>query len=451
MRARWLRLLAIPMAVLLLVAGCSGGDARKAPRAAVPTLAAAPAGPPPRTGGALLAAASSDDPTSLKLGRFDPRSLEPLPGPSLKLDGNWAVAAVAPDRSTAVLANQGYGRLALVDLARMRQLGTLDVEPGGWPAGSSWVGRSRVLLAWSGLDGGASSVVLVLEAAAGQFRLLRQQRVDGTLLTSARSAGGLVLLVAPVGSIGPARLVVVDGDTRIRTVTLSGIAAGNEQLASGGSCPRARQAVPGLAVDLAGARAFVVAASTPVAEVDLGSLRVAYRQLGQPGSLLRRLARWLVPPAEAKEVSGPARSAVWLGDGLLGVTGSDASFDGGRSYNERPSGLELIDTSSWTARMIEPHASGATLAAGRLLTYGVGFGEHNQGYGLTVFGPGNRQPVHLLGSRQVVWVVAAGDLAYALLSDDNGANRYAVVDLRANRVLREASGDVPQLLVPDQP
>ncbi|HEX6678089.1 MAG TPA: hypothetical protein VF486_24115 [Actinomycetes bacterium] len=449
MRARWWRLLAIPMGALLLVAGCSGGEARRAPRAAAPTLA--PGSPPARTGGPLLGATWSDNPTALKLGRLDPRSLAPLPGPGLKLDGNWTVAAVAPDRSTAVLADQESGRLVLVDLDRMRQVGTLDVPAGGWPAGSRWVGPSRVLLAWAGVNGGATNDVLLLDAAAGRFRLLRQQRVDGAVLTAARSAGGMVLLVAPVGSIGPARVVVVDGDARIRTVTLSGLAAGNEQVDSGGSDPRARQALAGLAVDPVGARAFVVAASTPVAEVDLGSLRVGYHRLGRPGSLLQRLARWLVPPAEAKEVSGPARSAVWLGDGLLGVTGSDASFGGGNSYRERPSGLQLIDTSSWTERMVEPHATSATFAAGRLLTYGVSFGERNQGYGLTVFGPGNRQPVHLLGARQVVWVVAAGSLAYVQLSDDQGSGGYAVVDLRADRVLREAPGDMPQLLVPDQP
>ncbi len=183
----------------------------------------------------------------------------------------------------------------------------------------------------------------------------------------------------------------------------------------------------------------------------MASLAVAYHRLGRPTSPLQRLASWLLPAAEAKESSGPARNVLWLGDGLLAVSGVDASAVAGGGYAELPAGLELVDTRTWTVRRIEQHASNATLVGGRLLAWGVRFGpDRNQGYGLTVFGPGERRPVHLLGSQQVAWVQVGGDLAYASLSEGNQP-AYAVIDLRSNRVLRRAQGDPPQLVLPGQP
>jgi hypothetical protein len=72
-----------------------------------------------------------------------------------------------------------------------------------------------------------------------------------------------------------------------------------------------------------------------VAEVDLASLRVTYRRLRQPASLLRRLAHWLVPPAEAKLNAGTWRSACWLGDGSLAVGGTRPTS----SATRRPSNV----------------------------------------------------------------------------------------------------------------
>ena len=68
---------------------------------------------------------------------------------------------------------------------------------------------------------------------------------------------------------------------------------------------------------------------------------------------------------------------------------------------EVPSGLELIDTANWTARQVDRH-SGSAMVAGRLLAFGTAFGTGqdgaNQGYGLTLYGPGDRQPVHRFGA-----------------------------------------------------
>ena len=80
-----------------------------------------------------------------------------------------------------------------------------------------------------------------------------------------------------------------------------------------------------------------------------------------------------------------------------------------RATTERsPPGWELIDTADWTVRQVDRHSSSAVLVAGRLLAFGTAFGTGpggaNQGYGLTLYGPGDRQPVHWFGAKQVSWI-----------------------------------------------
>jgi hypothetical protein len=444
---RWWRLLAVPLSGLLLVAGC-GGAARKmagtAPAPALPPAAVRPAVPP-------LGATYSEANQSLTITPLDPQQLRPLSGRRLEVKGgSWSVTAVTPDRTLGVLTNE-IGDLTVVDLARMRNLGTVRLTPigvqTGWVAAASFIDRSRVLLARCFGDDNSSTMQSLLVDLAGR-RVLRQQQVSGQLLASARMAGGrIAALLGPVGTIGTARLALLGADGGIRTVTLDGITAGFERLDDGGSDPRARQAVPGLAVEPTGRRAFVVAAGQPAAEVDLQRLTVGYHPLRRPTSPLRRLASWLVPPAEAKEISGPTRSAAWVGDGLVAVWGGNARMDP-KGYVQDPSGLELVDTSTWTVRTVDRTAGSASLVGGRLLVWGVSFGPGgNRGYGLTVFGPGERRPVHLLGSQEVTWVQVNGDLAYVSLSDGN-ASAWAVLDLSSQRVLRRASGDMPQLVLP---
>jgi hypothetical protein len=331
----------------------------------------------------------------------------------------------------------------------MRSLGTIGVRSLTWTRTSRWVGRSRLLLVLGELPVSRHSVVLTLDTHAR--RVLQRQRLPGPVLSSGHLPDGLVLLLTPAKGIGPATLAVVDDDARIRTVTLSGIAAGSESVETG-ALPVDRQAFPGLAVDPAGRRAYVVAAGAPVAEVDLTTLRVGYHRLATPTSPLRRLANWLLPAAEAKGATdGPARSALWLGEGLLAVAGLDAEAsntkEGAREV-QRPSGLELIDTRSWTVRMLDPHTSGIMLAGGRLFATAYRYDSNDgepKGHGLTIYGPGDRRPVHLMGSDLVWDVQVHDDLAYA-----RRGSGYSVIDLRANRVLRHEQRELPAFLEPDQ-
>lgn len=446
------RLLAVPAAGLLLIAGCLGtGDGtRETPQASKPpTLPTASSGTTD-TGDQPLGAIVREAPASLKLAKLDPRSLAPLPGRHLDLPGPWQVLSVAPDRSTAVLGNQASSKLAFVDLAAMRSLGTVRVESLAWTRTSRWIGRSRLLLVTGEFPVSRHSIMLMLDPHAR--RVLHRRRLAGPVLTSGHLPGGLVLLLAPERGIGPATLAVFDERARVRTVTLSRIVAGSESVGTDELLVD-RQAVPGLAVDPAGRRAYVVAGDAPVAEVDLTTLRVGYHRLGRPTSLLRRLASWLLPLAEAKgATSGPTRSALWLGDGLVAVAGSHAvatSTRQGVRQLVRPSGLQLIDTHSWTVRLLDPHTSSIVLAGGRLFASGYRYDSDGEfrGYGLTIYGPGERRPVHLMGSKAVFRVQVHGDLAYVRANSIG----YSVVDLRSNRVLRRERKDLPALLEPNQP
>src|SRR4029453_2428389 len=111
--------------------------------------------------------------------------------------------------------------------------------------------------------------------------------------------------------------------------------------------------------------------------------------------------------------------ALWLGAGQLAVTGYDGSAKG--QHMEAPSGLQLIDTTTWTVRQVDRHASSAVLAAGRLLAFGTAFGT----------GPGRCQsglraaPVRAgrppagasVRAKQVGWIQANDEFAYVQLLD----------------------------------
>jgi hypothetical protein len=320
-----------------------------------------------------------------------------------------------------------------------------------------WLGPSRLLAVVDqpfgdpGAELGDAAVVLVDPLAR---RVVHRQNLHSRVHSAVFLGGRAVLLTTPVDGIGPAGLAVVDDQGQVRTAPLRAISAGFDEPAEWGPSSVAERREAGLAVDLAGGRAFVVAAGAPVAEVDLTSLRVAYHGLSQPASLLRRLAGWFVPPADAKLVSGPLRQACWLGDGLLAVWGSETRVvrDAGEELGvaETPSGLKLVDTRRWTVLQVHPEATAVRWRDGRLLAFGVRWYELERpgGIGLTVYGPGDRRPLRLFRNRPVHEVHVNGDLAYAASwADDFDKSEVAVVDLRSGRVLTTRRGAPPYLLL----
>jgi len=136
-----------------------------------------------------------------------------------------------------------------------------------------------------------------------------------------------------------------------------------------------------------------------------------------------------LPAAEAESVHGPVRRAAWLGGGLLAVWGHDDSEPVVRGsvveQRSRPAGLRVVDTRTWRAVTVHANAGAVAAAGGRLLAWGRLLGPPPsadvnvpavRAFGLTVFGPGDRRPLHLFGSRQVSWLQVSGGRAYVDLT-----------------------------------
>ena len=383
--------------------------------------------------------------------RLDPRTLRPLPGPRIRLRYGVSGYGWSPDRSLLVLGDVDDDVLHLVDPVRLRRLGTVRFGiVARAPRWLAWLGPRRLAVV-AGDPGDGAHLLLVDPVAR---KVLSRRQLEPAGLSVVPAGDRLVLLQSPSDRLGPVRLLVVDARGRVRTAGLPGVTAGVQSPPNWdrpGAYAVSRDAA--LAVDFEGGRAFVAAAGATVAEVDLASLQVTYRHLRQPVSLLRRLARWLVPPAEAKLSAGTWRSACWLGDGSLAIMGTDTSVTGKvpaeRRMVVRASGLKLLDTRSWTVRPLDPAATAARWEAGRLLAFGTVWdpgSERERGVGLTVYGPGDRRPRHLLGTQAVMDAHLDGDLVYA--SVDNGNEQWGrvVASLGSGRVLASSPAPLPFLL-----
>ncbi len=420
------------------VAGCSlGGD-----QEAAPTLSQA-------SRGTVLGIVWQKDGSAL-LRRFSRTSLAPS-SRAVTLGHNGGAWSFSPDESFVALAGAAPLEIRIVDIRRMHLDMVLPLPrdfagPPEEPAVASlaWPTERRILalVEW----GAWNHALVVIDPFEG--RIVSREAIEGTLVALARTHDGLALLLAPIGSIGPARLLLVDGAGDQRSIALAGVPAGLETIDAQHSVQRL--AIPALAVDPAGARALVVPAAGPVADVDLASGRVGYHDLHEPVSLLGRLRNWLEPAAEAKTAEGPEREAVWVGGHLVAVFGRDTHEPANGGEQTTPAGLALIDVRRWTKRILDEHASQFSLSAGTLLAYGTTWTDATQekGMGLTGYGLDGQERFHLFENKPIYFVETAGAYAYVW----RGGQSPVAVDLRAGKVSGELEryrgSDLPALVVP---
>ena len=282
---------------------------------------------------------------SLGLSRIDRETLRPLPGRRVPVAREPLGWSFAPDRSRLALGSVARGaKLRLIDLRAMRMLGDITVSRRGSGIATAWAGPRRVLsvVVTPGCCGAGDTVVAGVDAV--RRRVLWRRQLGGSLQAGERFRRGLVLVLGPPGhSIGPSRLVRIGPRGGVRSTMLPDILSGTEP---GGRVTRSWD--PGLALDRAGGRAFVVQAEAPVAEVDLATMEAQSHTLG--------------PAARAADaLAGPERHALWLGGGVLAVTGLDRE--------DTPAGLTLVDTRSWSAERIDQRTTDLTLAGDTLLAY----------------------------------------------------------------------------------
>jgi hypothetical protein len=429
--------------VSALTAGALGLGLGLSPVQAGPTRQLPLRAPQKLTVGPLLGFVSGRDPNNgVRLARVDPRTLRPTGSRSLRLPfaDAWAVA---PGGRTLALAvhpdpvNEANS-FKVVKLPSLRW-SPGAVRLGAGVSGLAWISPHQVV-ALVGKFVCCPAPLKVVVVNLKSKRVVRKERIRGTVLHIARSARGLVLLTGPTDAIGPASLVVADA-RGVRATRLPSIRAG--EVPGGGGISKWR--LPGLAVDPAGAKAYVADPNGQVAEIDSRTLVVSYHEPIAQRSLLTRLDGWLEPTASAKGDSGPVRQAQWIGNGFVLVSGSNLD-DSENQLASDPAGLELIDTRSWTAHVLAADADSFTVANGVLLVTGSRWrGNMNPtGMGLEAYGP-DATGLFALFPGLDVWVdhVARGRAYIAVY----GSKRERVVDLGSGRVIGTTTAEAPGLLL----
>jgi hypothetical protein len=385
------------------------------------------------------------------LRRFDRTSLTPASQP-VELGHNGGAWSFSPAESKVAVAGGAPLEVRIVDVRRMRLEDVIALprsfaRPPEEPAVAvlAWPTARRILalVEW-GAWGHALVVVDPVER-----RIVSRETIEGTLVGQARTDDGLALLLAPPARIGPSRLLMIDGAGEQRSIALAEVPAGFETIDPQRAVQRLE--LPAVAVDPTGARALVIPAAGPLAEIDLATGQVAYRNVREPVSLLGRLRNWLEPTAEAKAAEGPTRQAAWVGADLVAVSGQDAHRLAGGHEQTTPAGLALIDVRHWTKRTLDEHASQFSFSAGTLLAYGTTSNSATQetrGMGLTAYGLDGKRRFHLFADEPIYYLETAGSYAYVWR---DGASPVAV-DIRSGSVSRELDryrgSDLPALMVP---
>jgi hypothetical protein len=338
--------------------------------------------------------------------RLSERTLAPISRP-VPLRGYAWGSAVAGDSVAIGVAGGSRVRLAgaylqLADLRRGRSRGLVRLtRRGGAATAVAWPSRRRVLALVGARADGRSSVVVVDPVAR---RVLRRAPLAGDVSETASRPSGVVVLAAPRGATGPATLIAIGPSGRPRTIALGPIAAG-------------RGVRPGLAVDAAGRRAWVLAADTSaLAEADLASGAVTVRP---------------VLATAAKDEDESVRSAAWLPNGLLAVSGYD--------FHDRtftPYGLRLLDPSTGALRVLDARAEQVAAGPGGLLAATPGLRVYD------VFG---RPRLRLdLGPR-----IARAEVGrrYAYVSVYRPRHGTYVIDLRSSAVVERLPTAQPPILL----
>jgi hypothetical protein len=401
--------LGMALAAALLTPGCGQTDAAPAP--SVPAT-------PPRAGKVLAVA---EDKVGSEFFWADARTLEPADGRSVAVSYFYSAAERSPDGRMLALGADERGYVQLVDLDRMKSLGTIDTGAGGFIDHLHWAAPDLLLAS----IGGPRARAAALEPSTR--RVLSERELGGTVLSSYPAGDELILLLAPSDRIGPARLAAFDG-CRVRFAALDGIRAGWQEEGDTPEDHRVRQAIPALAVEPSGGRALVVPAGNRVAEVDLETMEVAYHDLSEPVSFLGRLLDWLDPAADAKVSDGPERNAVWLPSGLVAVSGSNYVADG-QEVDFTPAGLALIDPSDWSVRRVSDEPNWVTFEGGTLLA--SAWNDDSNEQKLLVF-EADGTPRLSLARRESDLTQISGSGRHLYAASEDGM-RYEILDLATGK------------------
>jgi hypothetical protein len=368
-----------------------------------------------------------------RLMRVDPATLRPKGGRTLRLKGYFKQPVRSPDAKTVALGGSA-GTILLADVSSMRRRSSIRI-------GSPY--EDTTVVSWPAAD---RLVALDVSSDAHRVGLTKVVVVDpkrGDVVREARfpwwaaqgrgttAAGRVATLIVSWQRLVPPRLVVVTADGTIEIVTLARLRAGVGY--SHGEVVR----FPALAVDPQGERAFVINEGEPVAIVDLATLKVRYQRATGLSSPARALAGPAHETGTSNPRSGPARSATWLGGGLIAISGSD-SYTGqaGRwlGDSKAPAGLQILDTRSWRARTLDRRPSEFEWIRGRLVATARAWNPRARrvrGDALVAYDRAGRVKYRIPGDRKAHWQAFDG----RLFVDDGPSPLLAVLDARDGRKL----------------
>jgi hypothetical protein len=346
----------------------------------------------------------------LKVARLDPRSLRPLRGRKLQILGYFTAWAFSPDRSrlalgTACQAGVGLGTLQLIDLRRMRSIGcyTIGGYDGGDVAAVAWPTSDRLLVV---THSPTHSPVEILVIDLRARRIIHRTPLEGAVLRTARAGDRMVLLTGRTYLGEAQRVLVADTRGSVRVVDMEVPSASD------------------LVVEPSGRRAYLVSAGT-VAEIDLDTFAVAYHELREQTSALKRFFAWLVPAAEAKNVPQERRGALWLRGGVIASFGAHVTFER-HTFSSVPAGLKLIDTSTWTVRTVDEQVGSAWLAGDVLLATGA------KEIGLVAYDRVGAKRFQLFRGRSATPIESYGGKVWVNVGR---SSVFQVVEVRSGRVL----------------
>jgi hypothetical protein len=356
-----------------------------------------------------------------EIGWFDPVTLRPTSAYRATLPEQTSMWSVSPDGE--LLAIGLTNGVRIIDTDSLRSITDLRISDTGFAL--TWLSDDVLVIV-------GPDEVSLWDARVGRTRHFP---LPGGVVSSYAATDRLLVVTTEGGyrRPGPAHLVQVDASGP-RSVELEGLQAGFDPNRG----EHGTRLTPGLAFDADRTRAFVVPSEGPIAEVDLVDMDIDLRR--PAASLLQTVASALVVPASAKLGAWSHVRAVWVGDGLLAVSGEKGSTI---DPDARAAGVSLVDTRDWTVCSLDPRPTHVAVSGGVLLAWGgADFGEFG-GTGLIGYDLTDGSRWHRFG-RQYLDVQVNGPHVYAINSWHGW--RVRTLDVETGTVLSRYRGRPPTVL-----
>ena len=353
-----------------------------------------------------------------RLAYFDPASLARLGTTTTSYNASLCSWSYSPDRKHLAVSDC-QGELRFFAFPSLKPEGRITwTDRLGRASGLAWLAPRR-LVAVSTIGSDLSRLATIDPV---RRKVVRRLSLGGASVGRALVGNTAVVLVTPSGRFGPPKFVITGPQGASRTVVIDHFSFGTVSSAAADGSLSFELRAPAFAVDPVRRHAYVIGDGLQTADVDLASGDVAYH-----GSV-RRLA---------KAMNGWTRTARWLGDGLIGVSGSDSQTVGtGASarIETTPFGLHVLDTQAWTSRPLDGVSTGLLASGTTILAYHAGWSAYDRDGRL-------RYEIQLAGDD---WLSVAGNRGY--VCDQRAA--VAVIDLGNGQRTAAGAGRVcPTLLV----